>query len=195
MIKAVLFDFDGTLTAPGHIDFDGIRKQIGATPGMPILEYIDSLEDPSVVERAVAILEKAEADAAAVSLPNKGAEDLVEYLLGIPVKTGIITRNSMSSLGLALSNFHKTKARDFDVILTREHVTEQKPDPECVLKASEMLGVLPGEILVVGDYVFDVEAGRRAGAVTVYLNNGNEVLSDIQADHIISELSEVKNLV
>ena len=43
--KAVLFDFDGTLTAPGALDFRVIKKEIGCPQDMPVLEFIEELKD------------------------------------------------------------------------------------------------------------------------------------------------------
>ena len=42
-IRAVLFDFDGTLTLPGSIDFAGIKKAIRCPGDAPILEFIECL--------------------------------------------------------------------------------------------------------------------------------------------------------
>lgn len=195
-LKAVLFDFDGTLTAPGHIDFDGIRERIGVPAGTPILEFIAAVKDPVAKKRAKDILEESEAASAAASMPNKGAEELVRYLRSASLKLGIITRNSMNSLRLSFANFKKMKMSDFDVVLTREHVANQKPHPECVLKASRLLGVPAGEMVVVGDYVFDIEAGRKAGAMTVYLDNRRKAgAQDVPADYVISELLELKGII
>ena len=44
-IKAVLFDFDGTLTKPGAIDFKAVKRSIGCPPDQAILEFIGSLRD------------------------------------------------------------------------------------------------------------------------------------------------------
>jgi phosphoglycolate phosphatase-like HAD superfamily hydrolase len=38
MIMAVLFNFDGTLTEAGSIDFASIRKAIGCSSETPVLE-------------------------------------------------------------------------------------------------------------------------------------------------------------
>ena len=44
-IKAVFFDFDGTLTSPGALDFQKIKLAIDCPAELPILEFIDSLEN------------------------------------------------------------------------------------------------------------------------------------------------------
>ena len=42
-IRAVLFDFDGTLTRPGSLDFQQLREELASPVGAPILEYIQGL--------------------------------------------------------------------------------------------------------------------------------------------------------
>ena len=45
-IDAVLFDFDGTLTAPGALDFKEIKAELGCPLDRPVLEYIEGLATP-----------------------------------------------------------------------------------------------------------------------------------------------------
>ena len=42
-----------------------------------------------------------------------------------------------------------------------------------MLEAAARLGIEPSELLCVGDYHFDIEAGLRAGAPTAYLSSGD----------------------
>ena len=44
-IDAILFDFDGTLTQPGSLDFSVIKRTIGCPETMPVLEYMAGIED------------------------------------------------------------------------------------------------------------------------------------------------------
>jgi phosphoglycolate phosphatase-like HAD superfamily hydrolase len=61
-----------------------------------------------------------------------------------------------------------------------------------VHRAAELLGVAPGEMLVVGDYVFDIEAGRAAGASTALLTNGSAASPmAVAADFTIATLGEL----
>jgi beta-phosphoglucomutase-like phosphatase (HAD superfamily) len=50
-----------------------------------------------------------------------------------------------------------------DVVLTREDVTNAKPDPEIYLLAAEKLGVEPGDCLVIEDSPNGAQAGVAAG--------------------------------
>jgi hydrogenase maturation factor len=62
--------------------------------------------------------------------------------------------------------------------------------------AAERLNVPVSEVLMVGDFTLDVEAGRRAGAITVLLNNPRmPVPADTPCDFRIDRLQEVKGIV
>ncbi len=170
-IKGVLFDFDGTLTKPGSLDFGALREAVGCPKDRPILEFIEGFSSRNARERAQRILDEFEIEAARRSHPNEGAEALIPLLRSKGLKLGIISRNSQRAIRLALENFHHIRASDFDVILTRDQTYLPKPSPEAVLAAAGQMGLQPDQIFVVGDYVFDIEAGRNAGARTVFLTN------------------------
>ena len=169
---AVLFDFDGTLTHPDALDFPALRSAIGCPPGTLILEYIDAL--PTEEERTIKrkILADFEMAAARASVPNEGAEETIRMLSSHGMGLGILTRNTRSSIMESLKNFRAISEKDFQVIVTRESEGRPKPHPDGVLGAARQLGVAPRELLVVGDFVFDIAAGKAAGASTVLLTNG-----------------------
>jgi HAD superfamily hydrolase (TIGR01509 family) len=172
VIRAVLFDFDGTLTRPEAIDFGVIRRLLGCPPQTFILEFIQALPTEDERREALRILDEFELAAARASVPNDGAEELIGLLSRKGVPRGILSRNSRTSILEAMKNFPTCGTADFDVILTRESPGRHKPHPDGVLHAARLFGVAPGEVLMVGDYVFDIEAGKAAGASTALLTNG-----------------------
>ena len=103
--RAVLFDFDGTLTRPGAIDFSRLRALLGCPPKVPILEYIDSLPDARAREQAHRSLDDFELEAARASVPNDGAERIIGALARAGIGRGILTRNSLSSVREAMRSF------------------------------------------------------------------------------------------
>jgi HAD superfamily hydrolase (TIGR01509 family) len=192
-IDAVLFDFDGTLTAPGAIDFDGMREQLLVPEGIFVLEHIRSL---GAKERAAAeaTLDRFEVEAAERSRPNAGAEDTVETLRDMGVPIGIVTRNSRRIVERALANFDHVRPEHFDVMVTRDDEVRTKPHPDPIHHAAARLGVAAENIAMVGDFVVDVQAGRAAGAVTVHLRDGDDA-PDYEADFAIDSLSELLGIV
>lgn len=195
-IRAVLFDFDGTLTGPGLLDFNVMRKAVGCPQGRPVLEFINGMA--SQRKRAVALqaLDAFEAEAARKSRPNDGAEEILEFLRTRGVKVGIISRNSLVSIRTALENFQRTRTEDFSVILSRDDPFSPKPSPEGILAAARIMAVPVSQLLVVGDFVFDVEAGFKAGAITAFLTNrGSSHPCAHPADFTLEHLGDLRDIV
>lgn len=195
-LKAVLFDFDGTLTKPGSLDFSLIKKSIGCPAEKPILEFIEGLSCDHLRSKALATLNDFEEKGAETSIPNQGAEGMVRYLKSLEIKVGIISRNGLGPIKKALENFKALSTLDFDVIISRDDAVKPKPSEEGVWLAARKLEVQPEQIMVVGDYVFDIQAGQKAGAVTVWLTNHHSSdHPEINSDFTISQLGELKEII
>ena len=142
------------------------------------------------------ILEAHEAKAARLSIPNQGAEACLSTLkMTVPI--GIITRNSHQSVVSALEQFDVIGYRDFHAVITRE-TAPPKPSPEGVFKAAANMGLLAEELMVVGDFRFDVIAGKRAGAGTILLTNGGKSTmapGDPKPDYVCTHLDEVLEIL
>ena len=160
--RAVIFDLDGTL-ADSLLDFDAIREEIGLQPGLPILEQLADAT-PAELERAEAIMRRHERAAIAGATLTDGCADLLGHLAGLQIPIGILTRNIRE----VVTHFARAFDFRFQAVYTRED-GPPKPSPVGVLALCEKLGAPPSETLTVGDYKFDVLAGRRAGCRTVLL--------------------------
>ena len=195
-IKGVLFDFDGTLTRPGALDFPAIKRELGCPVDETILEYIET-QPHGLRAKLMKILDKREEIAAEDSLPNKGSEKCLSVLKKKGISLGILTRNSLISVEKVIQKFNSIKIDDFAAIITREF-SLPKPHPDGVLEAARRMGLMPTELLVVGDFRFDVIAGKRAGAATVLLNNdGKTVMApgDPKPEYTIRDLEEVIDII
>ena len=191
-IKHAIFDFDGTLTYPGSIDFDAIRKEMGCPEDRYILEYI-KMQAPKRRLELTKILESWEDDAAEASIPNKGAELSLSTLKQIGIPLSIFTRNSMRSVQIALRNFNSVSETDFNPIISREN-SIPKPDPDGVFIAAGHMDIPTSELLVIGDFRLDIIAGNAGGATTVLLtNNGrNKMLpDDPEPDYVVDDLVKI----
>lgn len=193
-IKAVLLDFDGTLSRPGSLDFNSIKRELGCPLEKPVLEWIEGLEPEDVRNAAMARLDAFECEGARTSSPNEGAEDIVTSFKAKGLGVGLITRNSLSSILRALENFHRLSPEDFDITITRDEGLPPKPSPEGIRHAARELGVETSQIIVVGDFIFDIQAGSSAGALTVFLTNGKSD-APLDSDFVISRLSELEDVL
>jgi HAD superfamily hydrolase (TIGR01509 family) len=195
-IKGVLFDFDGTLTLPGALDFPAIKREMDCPPNVPILEYLEMVP-AELKPPLMKILESKEERAAEESLPNVGAEECLLTLRDKGLLLGIITRNSLPSVIRALEKFETIRLHDFAAVITRDD-SLPKPHPQGVHKACERMGLVASELMVVGDFRFDVIAGKGAGSCTVLLTNGKPppmAPGDPEPDYTVACLEEILQLV
>lgn len=194
-IRAVLFDFDGTLTRPGSLDFQQLREELASPVGAPILEYIQGLP-PDRRRYCLGVLDRFEMVGAARSRPNDGAEKLIRDLQARGLPLAVVSRNSRGAVFRALENFPSIGPSDFNVIISRDDDVLPKPHPDGIRLAAGKMGVSAAETLVVGDFHFDIDAGLRAGSPTVFLTNGGTVPPEIPTpDFVVENLSEVGALV
>lgn len=163
MPVAVLFDMDGTLTEP-LLDFSQIKAEMGIGD-QPILEAL-AVMPPDDRNRAEAILHRHEDEAARHSTLNPGCHEVLDFLNVKNVRVALITRNCWSSVRTVLDVHHLP----IDVLVTREDAPP-KPDPEPLFQACRRLGVDPAAAWMVGDGVFDIQAGLNAGIKTVWLSH------------------------
>ncbi len=180
----VIFDLDGTLTRP-ILDFDAIRAEIGIASGT-ILEALPGL--PAIqLARALAIIERHERIAAADSELRDGAREVLNHLKQAGIRTAIATRNSRASLTTVLDKH--------DLAVDHSHTRDDgpvKPSPAPVRAVCHHLGVPVDQSWMVGDYLYDIQAGKQAGAGTVLLVD-DDLLPDYagQADRVVHCLEEV----
>ena len=84
-------------------------------------------------------------------------------------------------------------------VIYGDSVAKGKPHPEGVLAACGVIGLLPEHVLMVGDDMRDIEAGRRAGCQTAFALYGysaRESHSDIDSKTtLINSPKEVLSLL
>lgn len=190
-IRGVLFDFDGTLTRPGALDFPAIKRALGCPLDESILEFIQQ-QPAHDRSRLTEALIQHELQAADHSQPNHGAQRCVCALKEAGMPLGIFTRNSLASVKKALLRFESIDLSDFTAVITRE-IPPPKPHPGCVLAAARAMVVSPALLMVVGDFRFDIMAGQQAGARTIFLTNGDAPVGegDPQPDFVCSGFEDI----
>ena len=197
-IAAVVFDFDGTLTKPDAIDFPAIHEAVDCPEGVGLLEFLDGIGDLDARLLKESVLIDAEMKAAASCEPNEGARELVAEIRRAQVPMAVITRNRREAVEMALMNLEGVDEDDFACLVTRDQPLSPKPAPEAVVHVARELGVKVEEILLVGDHLYDIEAGARAGAMTMFLTNGKSEGREkeaLQSDFLVSDLAEALEVI
>ena len=186
--RAVIFDLDGTLTEP-ILDFDAMRAEIGLPEGVPILEQLEGL---TAAQRAHAegILLRHERAAIARATLADGCADLLEHLRDRAIPIAILTRNVRE----VVETFARMFTFQFHAIYTRED-GPPKPSPAGALSLCRSMGVDPAHTLAVGDYKYDVMAGRDAGCRTVLVTRDSLAAHELVAwgspDLVVTSLREL----
>jgi HAD superfamily hydrolase (TIGR01509 family) len=186
-IGGILFDMDGVVVEQ-RLDFLAIKQEIFGTSHGFILERIAELS-PRERTRAESILERHEATAAASAAPMDGIVPFLAWMESRGLRRGLVTRNSRKSVDRVLTRL----GLRFDAVVTREDAPP-KPAPEPVWLACRRMGLPPSAVLFVGDFEFDMLAGRRAGVRTVLLRNPAQAASD-HADYSVNSLAELRGLL
>ncbi|NLC76455.1 MAG: pyrophosphatase PpaX [Clostridia bacterium] len=177
-IKAVLFDFDGTLmdtthliiesfkhTIRKHLHYDIDAESLYPSFGRPLIDALEELA-PNRGKELITTYRQfnlAHHDAM-VKIFDKVPETL-EALKKKNLKLGIVTSKARHSLKKGLDLYDLEPY--FDAIVALEDTTQHKPHPEPLLRGLELLQVLPSQALYVGDSPHDIKCAHRAGVRAV----------------------------
>ena len=213
-IQAIIFDFDGTL-AVLNIDFSAMREGVfdlmkgydvreESIKERYLLEIIDEVyqilwkkNPPSAEEfyqEAHQILYEIEMKAAENGRLISGIEATLKSLMRKGTKVGIITRNCEDAVRKVFPDID-----DFcDVFVSRNSVKKVKPHPDHLIYVMESLKI-PGEkVVMVGDHIIDIEAGKRVGINTIGVLTGRtkkEEFENAGADYVLRDASEIRELL
>ena len=183
-----VFDLDGTLTIAVH-DFAAIRRELRIPDGCDILGHLTSLpahQAQPLHDR----LQQIELELADMTRAAAGALTLLEHLRANGTELGILTRNTRENairtlelVGLG-SFFHP------DHVLGRDDVPP-KPEPDGIHRLARIWGIAPETTVMVGDYQYDLQAGRSAGALTVHVDASRSFRWPELADVSVGTLDEL----
>ena len=166
-IRHWVFDMDGTLTVAVH-DFAAIRRALDIPAEDDILAHLAEL--PAERARAKrAWLLAHERELALAAQPAPGAVALVRHLCERGVRLGVLTRNAHELAQLTLDGIGLGDCFHRDDILGRDEAPP-KPDPGGLLQLAARWDVPVQRMVMVGDFRFDLECARAAGARSVLVN-------------------------
>jgi phosphoglycolate phosphatase len=182
-IRNVLFDLDGTFadTAPDlHYALHRVMMSRGMTPltlaqirpsvshgSRAMLKAAFGMEpgDPGYEALRESFLDSYLANIAKRTRLFDGMEELLDAFERRGVTWGIVTNKPawltdplMEGLGLS---------RRAGCVVSGDTTDHAKPHPEPILHACRLVGVEPQQSIYVGDAERDIEAGNRAGALTL----------------------------
>ena len=207
MVKAILFDLDGTLVDLEPRYVDAIRNSIAEVAGdLPEeeLHYAISILLGVLGQKGFLLIPRTIWKCARKGLKLsifksikflfvtkghyeqsrhtwillEGASETIKYATS-NFKTAIVTSAFEDEISQAMASIPQLK--EFDVIVSWKDVKKPKPDKEPVLKASQLLGVPPDKCVMIGDLPSDILAAKSAGSVSVAYSG---VFSDYTLPHL-----------
>ena len=182
-IRTVLFDLDGTLadTAPDLADalnkvleeqcrrtlsFDTIRSIVShGTNALIYLGFELSPGDSEFTTIQLRLLDIYRNNIANKTRLFPGMAEVLDNLDAQGINWGVVTNKPgyLTDPLMKELNLYDRAA----CIVSGDTTKKRKPDPEPRFHAALLAGSVPGDCLFVGDAERDIEAGRRAGMVTL----------------------------
>lgn len=207
MIRAVLFDLDGTLVDSERETAEAMARALLRGHAIAIEQYdrdfiigrswiaiYDSLKArypqlewsrEEVIARTAVLRDEVFAEQGITVLP--GARSALT--LAQQYARALVTGSSRLEVDQVLPLIGPEAA--FETIVAAEDVTRSKPAPDGYRKAIGLLGVAPGECLVIEDSVAGIAAGRAAGCIVLAVRAGNFGGWDQSGAHRVIDTLEV----
>ncbi|PJI86570.1 HAD family hydrolase [Luteimicrobium subarcticum] len=179
--KVVLLDFDGpvTLLMPPPMNgevADALRdvlRQHGAATGFPettdhlaVLRWTaqharSALED---VERAA---DELEVEAALRAVPTRGSAELLAHCREQRKPVVVVSNNAAVAVRAYLERWELADAVAGIVGRPQGHPERMKPRPDMIHDALALRGAVPGEAVLIGDSVTDIEVAQATGVQSI----------------------------
>ena len=123
-----------------------------------------------------------------------------QWVQEIPWSVALLQRLAAQNISLAVASssnkpyvmtvldaLHVTSY--FSVIVTWDSVEHGKPHPECYLLAAKLLGVEPGQCVVIEDAVNGMQAAKAAGMQCIWLVE--DTTKDYPTPHLVASLDAI----
>jgi len=214
MVKAVIFDWDGTLAdtkravvqsfqkvlveAGCVVSDEFIERRMGIGTKKTLEEVLEECNvrfDNVMLENLAAEKIKIQANLTEIVSLFEGAIELLENLQG-RITMALATMSSRKVVDKLLSE--KRIGGYFDVVVSADEIVNPKPDPEVFLVSAAKLGVYPEDCVVVEDSVFGVRAAKEADMKCIAVSSGaysREELQEENPDLMINSLVEKERML
>lgn len=214
MIKAVLFDLDGTLVNSLKDLATGVNHTL-AYYGYPVhavdkYRYFAGDGIPKMIERALPensrsreIIEKCRdtfllyygEHYADYTAPYIGVPETVSELKAMGIKLAVVSNKAQAMADIVVSKLYP---KTFDIVAGKRENYNTKPDPALTLEIIKELSLKPCECLFCGDSGMDMQTAVRCGAVGVGVLWGfrtREELLDSGAEFLIDKPESILKIV
>lgn len=204
-LKAFLFDLDGTLVnsqegiittiheflqTKGHT-FD--REMITKLFGKP-LEVVFKILIPNLTEEDIPIYlkgirERYSKNHTEITPLFPKTKEILDNIKARGFKMGVASTKFKRFIVEILAHYNLLEL--FDVIVSGYEVKNHKPAPDILIEAAKQLQVLPSECVYIGDSPSDIEAGKRAGCVSIAVLTGphsQKKFVNEKPDYVIEDL-------
>jgi HAD superfamily hydrolase (TIGR01549 family) len=181
LLRAVLFDWDGTLVDTAEANYRCYVKLFGSYGIAFDRDAFRRTYSPNwhLTYSALGLPEERWAEADARWLDHycreevvliEGAREAVARVRAAGLQAGLVTSGDCARVGRELASLDM--ARLFDVVVCSEDIVQRKPHPEALLLALERLGVPPAHAAYVGDSPEDVQMAQAAEVMAVGIPGG-----------------------
>jgi pyrophosphatase PpaX len=212
MIKAVLFDNDGTIVDTEAMILAGMRYAMEKVTGKDLSDkaLMCNVGKPLVVQMEILDPENSEALVVAYREYNHlyhdrdvktfdGMPEALRELKTLGYKMGVVTSKMhfLTVRGLELLEIDEY----FDFVIGTDDVPngESKPHPTPLLMAAERLGLKPSECVYVGDSPYDIQAANAAKMPSLAVYWGvfteDEIKASSKVDYEAQEIQELVKVV
>ena len=177
----VLFDLDGVImdtetqygifwnrTGKELLGLDDFGKRIKGQTLNHIISHFDGVSKSK--DEIIRELYEYERNMSYDYIP--GADEFMKDLHARGIPMAIVTSSNDAKM-VNVRKAHPELWEITEAVLTSEHFSKSKPDPECFLKGMEVLGGRPEETYVFEDSIHGINAGRAAGAKVIGLATTN----------------------
>jgi HAD superfamily hydrolase (TIGR01509 family) len=188
-VRGIIFDLDGTLV-DSRLDFEAMRREMGLPEGVPILETLAETPAGPVRDQMLATLRAHELRGADEAVLFEGVIEFLGHVDNRGILSAILTRNSRESTDRVLERLKL----NFSQVVTREDASP-KPDPAGVQLIASRWGLPASEIIVIGDYLFDLQAGHNAGMRSILFAPGDLAAFATEADFVLTHFRDAVDLL